>query len=135
MGDSMTDSVPPPATSTNASFDLNRPTIVALLYLASFLTGITALIGLVLAYVWKNEPHEPWEPSHYSFHIRSFWYGLLGAIICGILTLILIGLLGYVLLAIWLVVRTVLAFLKARSEEHTSELQSLMRISYAVFCL
>src|SRR3546814_4178298 len=26
-------------------------------------------------------------------------------------------------------------FLEARSEEHTSELQSLMRISYAVFCL
>src|SRR3546814_6768543 len=27
------------------------------------------------------------------------------------------------------------AFTKARSEEHTSELQSLMRISYAVLCL
>src|SRR3546814_4251230 len=27
------------------------------------------------------------------------------------------------------------AFDNARSEEHTSELQSLMRISYAVFCL
>src|SRR3546814_7974891 len=27
------------------------------------------------------------------------------------------------------------AGLEARSEEHTSELQSLMRISYAVFCL
>src|SRR3546814_7053719 len=27
------------------------------------------------------------------------------------------------------------AFLRRRSEEHTSELQSLMRISYAVFCL
>src|SRR3546814_8717636 len=27
------------------------------------------------------------------------------------------------------------ALLPARSEEHTSELQSLMRISYAVFCL
>src|SRR3546814_8290532 len=26
-------------------------------------------------------------------------------------------------------------FLESRSEEHTSELQSLMRISYAVFCL
>src|SRR3546814_6494882 len=26
-------------------------------------------------------------------------------------------------------------FLMTRSEEHTSELQSLMRISYAVFCL
>src|SRR3546814_8585545 len=28
-----------------------------------------------------------------------------------------------------------IARLEARSEEHTSELQSLMRISYAVFCL
>src|SRR3546814_10330780 len=27
------------------------------------------------------------------------------------------------------------SFAQARSEEHTSELQSLMRISYAVFCL
>src|SRR3546814_1253931 len=26
-------------------------------------------------------------------------------------------------------------YLQSRSEEHTSELQSLMRISYAVFCL
>src|SRR3546814_13194008 len=31
--------------------------------------------------------------------------------------------------------QTRLQLLKARSEEHTSELQSLMRISYAVFCL
>src|SRR3546814_6616374 len=29
----------------------------------------------------------------------------------------------------------VLAEIEQRSEEHTSELQSLMRISYAVFCL
>src|SRR3546814_1685234 len=29
----------------------------------------------------------------------------------------------------------VLKMVKVRSEEHTSELQSLMRISYAVFCL
>src|SRR3546814_5557263 len=29
----------------------------------------------------------------------------------------------------------IVGFLVIRSEEHTSELQSLMRISYAVFCL
>src|SRR3546814_5789045 len=33
----------------------------------------------------------------------------------------------------WPVFQT--AYCKLRSEEHTSELQSLMRISYAVFCL
>src|SRR3546814_5178911 len=33
------------------------------------------------------------------------------------------------------VIGAVLAAMLTRSEEHTSELQSLMRISYAVFCL
>src|SRR3546814_3563027 len=32
-------------------------------------------------------------------------------------------------------VASAISFSNARSEEHTSELQSLMRISYAVFCL
>src|SRR3546814_7710565 len=31
--------------------------------------------------------------------------------------------------------RELLAEVRSRSEEHTSELQSLMRISYAVFCM
>src|SRR3546814_8433331 len=31
--------------------------------------------------------------------------------------------------------KTCISCTKGRSEEHTSELQSLMRISYAVFCL
>src|SRR3546814_7249936 len=33
------------------------------------------------------------------------------------------------------IVKTSLSRVPGRSEEHTSELQSLMRISYAVFCL
>src|SRR3546814_3920737 len=32
-------------------------------------------------------------------------------------------------------IRTIVSGARYRSEEHTSELQSLMRISYAVFCL
>src|SRR3546814_4431695 len=36
--------------------------------------------------------------------------------------------------AVWALTRSA-AVENARSEEHTSELQSLMRISYAVFCL
>src|SRR3546814_5691079 len=44
---------------------------------------------------------------------------------------------GAILLASENAVRTSLEAIQAlgRSEEHTSELQSLMRISYAVFCL
>src|SRR3546814_5561220 len=36
---------------------------------------------------------------------------------------------------VWLVLIVLRLFSGGRSEEHTSELQSLMRISYAVFCL
>src|SRR3546814_3980783 len=36
---------------------------------------------------------------------------------------------------VYIVLGGVVGHLLARSEEHTSELQSLMRISYAVFCL
>src|SRR3546814_8237135 len=35
----------------------------------------------------------------------------------------------------WLTFFAAIKLANARSEEHTSELQSLMRISYAVFCL
>src|SRR3546814_9874111 len=35
----------------------------------------------------------------------------------------------------WIFVPRKEDYFEARSEEHTSELQSLMRISYAVFCL
>src|SRR3546814_10223877 len=35
----------------------------------------------------------------------------------------------------WLCTPDTLTAINRRSEEHTSELQSLMRISYAVFCL
>src|SRR3546814_9273373 len=40
-----------------------------------------------------------------------------------------------VLVVIWLFLGSLRAALIPRSEEHTSEIQSLMRISYAVFCL
>src|SRR3546814_7305024 len=42
---------------------------------------------------------------------------------------------GYDVLAVYLAGMTHSPKLLDRSEEHTSELQSLMRISYAVFCL
>src|SRR3546814_9410027 len=47
------------------------------------------------------------------------------------------NLLGYAITAaLWMLPAVGAALLlQARSEEHTSELQSLMRISYAVFCL
>src|SRR3546814_10062176 len=45
------------------------------------------------------------------------------------------GFIAIAVLMAWLRRATFKPFVVYRSEEHTSELQSLMRISYAVFCL
>src|SRR3546814_3555327 len=71
----------------------------------------------------ETYPQSPWMPIIYP----------LKTVIPITLLLLLIQGVAEVLKAIW-VLRNDVPF-QQRSEEHTSELQSLMRISYAVFCL
>ena len=112
----------PPATG---SFDLNRPTIISLLYLASYVTGITGLVGIVLAHVWRSESQEPWMGSHYTYLIRTFWFGLIASIIAGLLSFILIGLLLFPLIAVWVGVRSVLSMVKAQRHEPMPDPETL----------
>ena len=110
---------PSPATppATAAGFDFNRPTIISLLYLSSCVLAFTGLIGLVLGYVWKGEPHEAWEDSHYTYLIRTFWIGLLGIAISVILTIVLIGIFTGIAVGVWILVRSVMSLLKAQKRE------------------
>lgn len=107
----------PRTTSSTSSFEFNRPTIIALLYLASAITGLTAIIGVVLAYVWKNEPQEPWEVSHFEYQVRTFWIGVIGTFIGAILLLVMIGVLILLATAVLVIVRTVLSLLNAQKQE------------------
>lgn len=117
----MTDSlppVPPPGTNTPASgFDTNRPTIISLLYLGSLVLGFTSIVGVVLAYVWRNEPHEAWEDSHYQYLINTFWIGLVGGIIGVVLSIVLIGIPILIGVMVLMIVRSILALLKAQKRE------------------
>ena len=116
--------VPPPAPAqqttaqqtTTAGFDFNRPTIISLLYLSSFVLGLTVIIGVVLAYVWKGEPHADWETSHYDYLIRTFWIGLIGSVISFVLMLVLIGFLLWIAVAVLVVVRSVLSLINAQKQ-------------------
>ena len=62
-----------PGSPPASGFDFNQPTIISLLYLASFILGVTVIVGVVLAYVWKGEAHAGWEESHYQYLINTFW--------------------------------------------------------------
>ncbi len=107
--------VPGPS-SPATSFDFNRPTIICLLYLSSFLLGVTIIVGVVLAYVWKGEPHADWETSHYAYLIRTFWIGLIGSVISFILMIVLIGFLLWIAVAVVVIVRCVLSLLNAQKQ-------------------
>lgn len=108
---------PPPSGVAPGGFDLNYPTIVSLLYLASFLTGITGLVGVVLAYVWRSEARDPWEASHYTYLINTFWIGLLGTITGIALMIVVIGFFIWIGALVLVVVRTVLSLLRAQKRE------------------
>lgn len=106
-----------PATN---DFQMNRPTIIALLYLGSFLAGITTIIAVILSYVWNGEDHASWEDSHYRYHIRTFWMGMVWtvvAIVGSIVTLFLLAWLLFPLVAVWFAARAIRSLAAAQRQE------------------
>ena len=72
---------------------------IYLLYFAGYFTGITAIIGVIIAYV-KMDDAEPVLRSHYQFQVRTFWIGLLYNAIGIPLCFVLIG---FPIMAWWLI--------------------------------
>lgn len=108
--------VPPPARTEG--FEFNHPTVISLLYLASFITGVTAVVGVILAYVWRGEAGQaPWAESHYAYLIRTFWIGLIGTVVGVILTMVLIGIFLLLATALLVIVRSVMSLLAAQKHE------------------
>jgi uncharacterized membrane protein len=94
---------PPPAAP--AASDITAK-IVYILYLVSLVVGVTSIVGVILAYVNVGDAPEPLR-SHYRFQIRTFWIGVLYALVSLVLTLVVVGAIGFVFVVVWLVVRCV----------------------------
>tara|TARA_R110002033_G_scaffold6243_10_gene24841 strand:- start:959 stop:1321 length:363 start_codon:yes stop_codon:yes gene_type:complete len=102
-------------------FDFNKSSIVSLLYIAGFVLGITGIVGLILALIWRDEVTGTWEESHLQFHIRTFVVGLVVGIIGAILSFVLIGIPVLLALSIWILVRSVIALFKAQKQESIAD--------------
>ena len=64
-------------------FQFNGPTVVGLLYLATYFTACSALLGVILAYVWRRQPVPEWQQTQFVYLIRTFWLGLAGYAVLG----------------------------------------------------
>jgi len=110
----MADQTPQPV---SGGFDMNKATIISLLYIAGFFVGITGLVAFILALVWKDEVAGTWEESHLQFHVMTFIISLVAAIVGFLLLIIGIGFLILLAVAVWVLVRSIVALLKAQKQE------------------
>jgi uncharacterized membrane protein len=97
--------------------------VIYVLYLASFVIGITGIVGIVLAHLNRGKS-EAWLESHYTWVIRTFWLGLLGALVSGLLMFVLIGMLLMPLVALWVIIRTIVGLQKLGRNEPIADPQS-----------
>jgi len=107
-------------------FDLNKSTIIALLYLGGLVVGVTGLIGFILALVWKNEVADTWEESHLQYHIMTFVIGFVVGIIGVLLSFVLIGIPLLMALFVWFIVRSIMPLLKAQKQEPMPDPKTLL---------
>jgi uncharacterized membrane protein len=80
---------------------------VYVLYALSYFAGITAIIGIIINYVKKDDVAGTWLESHFRWQIRTFWFGLVWAVI-GIMTMFLF--IGFLILFAnycWIIYRIV----------------------------
>jgi uncharacterized membrane protein len=80
-------------------------TVVYALQAAGFFVGITWIAAIVIDYVKKDEAAGTWLESHYGWQIRTFWWGLLWAVVGGLLALVVVGFAVLAADAIWIIYR------------------------------
>jgi uncharacterized membrane protein len=80
--------------------------VVYVLYLVGLLVGITSLVGVIMAYVYKGGGPD-WAESHYRLQIRTFWIGLLYGVIGIALAFFVIGWFVLLFTVVWLIIRCV----------------------------
>ncbi|MFN3508743.1 MAG: DUF4870 family protein [Allorhizobium sp.] len=90
--------------------------VVYCLYLVSFVVGLTGIVGLIMAYVNRGKG-PAWVDTHYTYAIRTFWIGLLYALVSALLMVAMVGMLLIFAVAIWIVVRCVIGLQKASAGE------------------
>ena len=65
----------------------------------SFLIGWPSLIAVVVSYIKRPQARGTWLDSHYRWLLRTFWFGLLWAVLC---LAFVIGTLGIGVLVVWI---------------------------------
>ena len=73
------------------AFSLITGIIGAATIVGAFLTGWPSIIAVILNYVRRRDVRGTWLESHFRWQIRTFWYGLLWVLLCGLFVVFTLG--------------------------------------------
>lgn len=85
--------------------------VVYLLQILAFVNGITAIVGVIINYVKLDDVRGTWLESHFRWQIRTFWFGLLWAVIGAIGMFFIVGIFILIADVIWIIYRIVKGWL------------------------
>jgi uncharacterized membrane protein len=99
----MTTDVSPQQAESNRTITL----ACYILYAAALISGVTALIAVILNYVKRDDVVGTIYESHFTWQIRTFWYSLLWVVLGWATVWILIGFLVWGAACVWYIYRVV----------------------------
>jgi uncharacterized membrane protein len=85
--------------------------VVYALQAVGFFIGITWIVAVVIDYVKRDDARGTWLESHFTWQIRTFWWGLLWGVIGALLLFVVVGYFVLLAAAIWLIYRIVKGWL------------------------
>ena len=86
-------------------------TICYALYAISCIIGITAIAAIIINYLKRDDVAGTWVASHFEWQIKTFWYGLAGAVVSWLLMFVLIGFPLLLAVLVWVIYRIVKGWL------------------------
>ena len=90
----------------------NVTTVVYALQALSFIWGLPAIVGLIINYVKRDDARGTIYESHFDWQIRSFWWGLVWAVVGMLLAILLVGFVVMFVAWVWMIYRVVKGWLK-----------------------
>lgn len=94
--------------------------VVYVLQALSFAFGVTAIVGLVINYLKRDETRGTIYESHFAWQISTFWWGLVWTIVGIVLSIFLVGFAVLFVVWIWAIYRVVKGFLKLNDNQPLS---------------
>ena len=85
--------------------------VIYVLYALSWLAGITSLIAIIVNHVKRDDVRGTLYESHFSWQIRTFWWGLLWCVLGALTFWIVIGMVIWFVAGIWFIYRLVKGWL------------------------